>query len=99
MTEPSPVEGPNCGTRIVPTPREMKRFRLAAGLSQREMGEILKITSSYVTDLESGERSPSATVIARYWKFRTETSKRKARRSPGGTKNPVTSQNSNKSAV
>jgi len=63
------------------------------------MGEILKITSSYVTDLESGERSPSATVIARYWKFRTETSKRKARRSPGGTKNPVTSQNSNKSAV
>jgi predicted transcriptional regulator len=68
---------PNCGTRIVPTPREMKRLRLAAGLSQREMGEILKITSSYVTYLESGERSPSATVIARYWKFRT--SKRKAR--------------------
>jgi len=55
----------------------MKRLRLAAGLSQREMGEILKITSSYVTYLESGERSPSATVIARYWKFRT--SKRKAR--------------------
>ena len=60
---------PNCGTRIVPTPKQMKRWRLDAGLTQREMGERLKVAGSYVTYLESGKRSPSASVIARYWKF------------------------------
>jgi hypothetical protein len=33
------------------------------------MGAHLKVAGSYVTYLESGKRSPSATVIARYWKF------------------------------
>jgi predicted transcriptional regulator len=61
---------PNCGARIIPTPNEMKRWRLAAGLTQREMGAHLKGAGSYVAYLESGRRSPSATVIARYWKFR-----------------------------
>jgi predicted transcriptional regulator len=60
---------PKCGTRIIPTPSEMKRWRLAAGLTQREMGEHLEVDGSYVAYLESGKRSPSATVIARYWKI------------------------------
>jgi predicted transcriptional regulator len=47
----------------------MKRWRLAAGLTQREMGEHLEVDGSYVAYLESGKRSPSATVIARYWKI------------------------------
>jgi transcriptional regulator with XRE-family HTH domain len=47
----------------------MKRWRLDAGLSQREMGKKLKISAAFVAYLESGKRSPSATVIARYWKF------------------------------
>jgi predicted transcriptional regulator len=55
--------------RIIPTPSEMKRWRLAAGLTQREMGEHLEVDGSYVAYLESGKRSPSATVIARYWKI------------------------------
>jgi transcriptional regulator with XRE-family HTH domain len=38
----------------------MKRWRPDAGLTQREMGEILKIAPSYVTYLESGKLSPSA---------------------------------------
>ncbi len=71
---------PKCGTRIVPTPGEMKHWRLAAGLTQREMSEHLKVSFAYVTYLESGRRSPSATVIAGYWQFRTEiVPKRKAR--------------------
>jgi predicted transcriptional regulator len=60
---------PKCGTRIVPTAKEMKRWRLDAGLTQREMGARLKISAAFVAYLESGKRSPSATVIARYWKF------------------------------
>ncbi len=60
---------PNCGARIVPTPKELKRWRKDAGLSQREMGASLKISAAYVAYLESGKRSPSATVIARYQKF------------------------------
>jgi predicted transcriptional regulator len=60
---------PNCGARIVPTPREMRRWRLDAGLTQREISKQLKISATYVTYLERGKRSPSPIVIARYWKF------------------------------
>jgi DNA-binding XRE family transcriptional regulator len=60
---------PSCGTRIVPTPKEMRRWRLDAGLTQREMARRLKISAAFVAYLEGGKRSPSATVIARYWKF------------------------------
>ncbi len=60
---------PNCGARIVPTPRELKQWRLAANLSQRKIGAILKISSSHVAYLENGKCSPSAALIARYRKF------------------------------
>jgi predicted transcriptional regulator len=60
---------PNCGLRIVPTPKEFKRWRLDARLNQREMGKRIRVSASYIAYLESGKRSPSATVIARYWKF------------------------------
>ena len=59
-----------CGARIVPTPRELKRWRQAAGLTQRQIAARLKITAGHVAYLENGRRSPSAPVIARYWKFR-----------------------------
>lgn len=59
----------NWGVRIVPTPKEMREWRKAADLSQREMGQRPKISAAYVAYLESGKRSPSATVIGRYWKF------------------------------
>jgi hypothetical protein len=58
-----------CGARIVPTPKELKQWRLDARFSRREMGRRLKIAASYVAYLENGKRSPSATVIRRYWKF------------------------------
>ena len=38
----------NCGTRIVPNAKEMKRWRLDAGLTQREMGQRLKISAAFV---------------------------------------------------
>lgn len=60
---------PNCGARIVPTPKELRRRRLDAGLTQRQMGQRLKISAAFVAYLESGKRSPGATVIARYWRF------------------------------
>jgi transcriptional regulator with XRE-family HTH domain len=63
---------PHCGARIVPTPKEMREWRKAAHLSQREMGARLKISPAYVAYLEGGERLPSASVIQRYWKFRSE---------------------------
>ncbi len=60
---------PNCGARIVPTPKELKQWRLAAGLTQRQIAAGLKITAGHVAYLENGKRSPSATLIARYRKF------------------------------
>jgi transcriptional regulator with XRE-family HTH domain len=60
---------PNCGARIVPTPKELKQWRKVAGLTQRKIAARLKISAAHVAYLESGKRSPSATVIARYRKF------------------------------
>jgi len=60
---------PNCGARIVPTPRELKQWRLAAKLSQRKIGAILKVSASHVAYLENGKRSPSGSLIERYRKF------------------------------
>jgi transcriptional regulator with XRE-family HTH domain len=60
---------PNCGRRIVPAANEMRRWRLDAGLSQREMAKKLRICAAYATYLESGQRHRSASAIARYWKF------------------------------
>ena len=60
---------PNCGVRITPTPKEMRVWRKAAHLTQGEMGQRLKISAACVAYLESGKRSPSATVIARFWKL------------------------------
>ncbi len=60
---------PNCGARIVPTPTELKQWRKAAHLSQREIAAILKISAAYVAYLENGKRSPSAALIQRYRKF------------------------------
>ena len=65
----APTHCPNCGARIVPTPKELKQWRLAADLTQRQIAARLKISSAHVAYLENGKRSPSATVIARYWKF------------------------------
>src|SRR5258707_5191519 len=56
---------PNCGARIVPTPKELREWRRAADLTQRRMGKLLGISAAYVAYLESGKRSPSASVIAR----------------------------------
>ena len=60
---------PNCGARIVPTPRELKQWRKAAGLTQRQMAARLKITAAHANYLENGKRSPSAALVERYWKF------------------------------
>jgi transcriptional regulator with XRE-family HTH domain len=38
---------PNCGARIVPTPREMRKWRKAAGLNLHEMARRLEVTASY----------------------------------------------------
>jgi predicted transcriptional regulator len=60
---------PNCGARIVPTPKELKQWRVEAGLTQRQLAARLKISVAYVAYLENGKRSPSAALITRYWKF------------------------------
>jgi predicted transcriptional regulator len=60
---------PNCGARLMPTPKELKQWRQRAGLSQRQMAARLKISSAYIAYLEAGKRSPSQSVIWRYKKF------------------------------
>jgi transcriptional regulator with XRE-family HTH domain len=53
----------------MPTPKELQQWRELAGLSQRQMAVRLKISAAYICYLENGKRSPSASVIQRYWKF------------------------------
>jgi transcriptional regulator with XRE-family HTH domain len=48
---------------------ELLDWRKANGFTRRQMAQHLNVTPSYVTYLEQGKRSPSATVIERYWKF------------------------------
>lgn len=57
---------PGCGTRIVPTAREIKELRTAAGLTQTEFARMLKVQASYIAYLENGRRNPSAVLIRRY---------------------------------
>ncbi|MFZ0245672.1 helix-turn-helix domain-containing protein [Candidatus Binatus sp.] len=54
---------------MVPTPKELKQWRQAAGLTQRKIAARLKISPAHVAYLENGKRSPSAALVARYWKF------------------------------
>ncbi len=65
----APTRCPNCGTRIVPTPRELKQWRQAAGLTQRKIAALLKISPAHVAYLENGKRLPSRALVARYWKL------------------------------
>jgi predicted transcriptional regulator len=63
---------PNCGMRIVPTPKEMREWRKAVDLTQRQMSARLKISAAHVAYLENGRRYPSAALIVRYRKFRPQ---------------------------
>jgi transcriptional regulator with XRE-family HTH domain len=38
-------------------------------LTQRKIAARLKISPAHVAYLENGKRSPSAALVARYWKF------------------------------
>jgi len=60
---------PNCGARLIPTPKELKQWRILAALTQRQMGARLKLSAAYIAYLETGKRTPSASVIKRYRKF------------------------------
>jgi transcriptional regulator with XRE-family HTH domain len=57
---------PNCGTRLVPRPREFKDLRLFAELTQREMASYLGVKSSHVAYLENGRRAASGALILRF---------------------------------
>jgi predicted transcriptional regulator len=57
----------------MPTPKELKLSRKRAGLTQREMADRLGISAAYIAYLEAGKRSPSQSVIRRYWKFISHT--------------------------
>jgi predicted transcriptional regulator len=64
---------PHCGARIIPTPKEIKKLRRAASLTQRQMAGLLKISAAHIAYLEGGKRTPSAELIKRYWKLWTLT--------------------------
>lgn len=59
------VQCPHCGKRLYPNGREIRTWRLGAGLSQNAFAKLVGITPSYVAYLESGERRPSLELVAR----------------------------------
>jgi hypothetical protein len=68
---------PKFGTKIIPSPKQMKQWRVVAQLSQRDLGERLGISGAYIAYLESGRRVPSPFIIDRYWKFARQMKQRK----------------------
>ena len=60
---------PACGARLVPTPHEIKEIRILAGLSQRNVADLLDVKASHVAYLERGQRKPSGPLILRYRKL------------------------------
>ncbi len=66
------LECPNCRTRLVPHPEEMRSLRRFAGLTQREMAEHLGVKASHIAYLENGRRFPSGALILRYRKVERE---------------------------
>lgn len=44
----------------------LKRLRLIYGYSAREMSEALRISSSYLSEIEREKKEPSLTVLQRY---------------------------------
>ncbi len=70
---------PNCGTRLMPSPKEMLELRTTAGLTQRAMAALLGVKASFVAYLEAGKRHPSGDFILRYRKvekaLRTKTAR------------------------
>ncbi len=71
---------PNCGTRLVPHPEEIRELRISAELTQREMAGYLGVKSSHVAYLENGRRSPSGDLILRYRKVERKLLSRKKRK-------------------
>ena len=59
---------PNCGTRLIPRPAEIKELRMSAQLTQRQMADYLGVKSSHIAYLENGRRAPSGDLILRYRK-------------------------------
>jgi transcriptional regulator with XRE-family HTH domain len=53
----------------MPTPKELKQWRQAAGLSQHQMAVWLKISRAQISHLENGKRLANASLIERYRKF------------------------------
>ncbi len=45
--------------------RELRGLRRARGLSQARLAELAGVTASYLSQLETGERNPTPTVIRR----------------------------------
>jgi transcriptional regulator with XRE-family HTH domain len=60
---------PNCGARLIPTPKEFQRWRESADLSQHEMAARLKISRAQISHLENGRRLPSAALLESYQTF------------------------------
>lgn len=60
---------PNCGARLIPTPKEFQQWRESADLSQHEMAARLKISRAQISHLENGRRLPSAALLESYQTF------------------------------
>lgn len=55
--------------RPLPSPVDRKRLRERAGLSQRDVGDLLNTNAATITRWENGEREPGIAVRAAYRKM------------------------------
>src|SRR5208337_4027868 len=45
--------------------KNLKKLRMARGLTQEQLGELSKVNYKYLGEIERGEKSPTAVVIQR----------------------------------
>lgn len=55
------------GAVLVASPQVLKDLRIAAGLSQSQLGARLGVSGPYISDLEKGNRGGSNPQLVRRW--------------------------------
>lgn len=60
------IKCPECGAQLVPSGKQVRALREAAGLTQRQFADALGVKASHVAYLENERRHPSGALILRY---------------------------------
>ena len=59
------VEEDDKGSMLKAFGKNLRKLRIAGGLTQEQLGELAKVNYKYIGEIERGEKNPTAIVIYR----------------------------------